>query len=213
MFDFGRTLVGMSAVALQASLFGEQPARDLVRVPLTRGAWVDLGSGWVDRPDELLAALLTRVPWRAERRQMYDNVVDVPRLTAFYAEDEPLPHPLLTTLREDLSAHYAVELGEPFVTAGLCLYRDGHDSVAWHGDRVGRSREQDTMVAILSLGSTRTLALRPRGGGDSRRFTLAHGDLVVMGGSCQRTWDHAIPKTNDPVGPRISVQLRVRGVR
>jgi alkylated DNA repair dioxygenase AlkB len=151
---------------------------------------------------------------------MYDSVVDVPRLTKFYAGDETLPHPMLVEAREALSRHYAPELGEPFVTAGLCLYRDGRDSVAWHGDRVGRSRDSDTMIAILSLGSARTLALRPRDGGPipgstakSLRYPLGHGDLVVMGGSCQRTWDHAVPKTSEPMGPRISVQFRVAGVR
>ena len=151
---------------------------------------------------------------------MYDSVVDVPRLTKFYAAGEQLPHPILLEARDALSSHYAAELGEPFVTAGLCLYRDGRDSVAWHGDRIGRSRDSDTMVAILSLGSARTLALRPRDGGaipgsstKSLRYPLGHGDLVVMGGSCQRTWDHSVPKTSEPMGPRISVQFRVAGVR
>ncbi|HET7399134.1 MAG TPA: alpha-ketoglutarate-dependent dioxygenase AlkB [Intrasporangium sp.] len=183
------------------------------RTGLTRGAWVDVRPGWLAAGDELFTALLRDVPWHAERRHMYDSVVDVPRLTKFYAAGETLPHPLLVEARDALSRHYAPELGEPFVTAGLCLYRDGRDSVAWHGDRIGRSRDQDTMVAILSIGSSRTLALRPRDGGPSRRFPLAHGDLVVMGGSCQRTWDHCIPKTSAPVGPRISVQFRVAGVR
>ena len=86
--------------------------------------------------------------------------------------------------------------------------------MAWHGDRIGRSRTQDTMVAILSLGAPRALLLRPNGGGaPALRHHLGHGDLLVMGGSCQRTWEHAVPKTAKPVGPRISVQLRPRGVR
>ena len=144
---------------------------------------------------------------------MYDSVVDVPRLQCFYGEGESLPHPLLTDMREQLSAHYASELGEPFVTAGLCLYRDGQDSVAWHGDRIGGSREQDTIIAIGSLGSARHLALRPRDGGPSQRVSLGHGDLVVMGGACQRTWEHAVPKTSAAVGPRVSIQYRVAGVR
>jgi alkylated DNA repair dioxygenase AlkB len=114
--------------------------------------------------------------------------------------------------RDRLTAHYAEELGEPFVTAGMCLYRDGRDSVAWHGDTIGRGAKADTMVAIVSFGSPRSLLLRPRGGGESRRFALGHGDLIVMGGSCQRTWEHAIPKTARPVGPRVSVQFRPRGV-
>ncbi len=188
--------------------------RGLTRTDLGEGAWVDERPGWLAGADTLLEALLHDVPWRAERRQMYDSIVDVPRLLSFYGEGEPLPHPLLVTAREALSDHYAPELGERFVTAGLCLYRDGRDSVAWHGDRIGRSTSEDTMVAIISVGSPRPLMLRPRDGGAAAvRLPLGHGDLVVMGGSCQRTWDHAIPKTAKDVGPRISIQYRVRGVR
>jgi alkylated DNA repair dioxygenase AlkB len=144
---------------------------------------------------------------------MYDREVDVPRLLSFYAEGEPLPDPILRDTRAALNAHYAAELGEPFRTAGLCYYRDGRDSVAWHGDTIGRARTEDTMVAIVSVGAPRPLLLRPRGGGETIRYALGHGDLIVMGGSCQRTWEHAIPKTARPVGPRISIQFRPRGVR
>jgi len=175
---------------------------------LTAGAWVDVLPGWLGNSDEVFERLLG-IDWRADRRKMYDNVVDVPRLLRWFGADETLPHPVLTEARAELSAHYADELGEPFVTAGMCLYRDGRDSVAWHGDTIGRSSRHDTMVAILSLGSPRNLMLRPRAGGrDSLRFPLGHGDLIVMGGSCQRTWEHAIPKTARAVGPRISVQFR-----
>jgi alkylated DNA repair dioxygenase AlkB len=183
------------------------------RVPLARGAWVDLRSGWLAGSGAVFGALVETVLWRAERRHMYDRVVDVPRLLCFYGEDEPLPHPALAAARDALSAHYQAELGEPFRTAGLCLYRDGRDSVAWHGDTTGRGSREDTMVAILSLGAPRALLLRPRGGGASLRYEIGHGDLLVMGGSCQRTWEHAVPKTARAVGPRISVQFRPQGVR
>jgi alkylated DNA repair dioxygenase AlkB len=210
------------------------------RTPLAHGAWVDLRRGWLAGSGAVLARLAQEVPWRAEKRQMYDRVVAVPRLLCFYGEDAPLPHPVLTAAREALSAYYGPELGEPFRTAGLCLYRDGRDSVAWHGDTIGRGRTEDTMVAIVSLGTPRPLLLRPRGkgagpggtggesppcageggmgrwaggGGTSLRFDVGHGDLLVMGGSCQRTWEHAVPKTSQAVGPRISVQFRPRGVR
>ena len=183
------------------------------RVPLARGAWVDLRPGWLEGSAAVFAALAETVPWRAERRHMYDRVVDVPRLLCFYGEGEPLPDPWLTAALDALNAHYVAELGEPFRTAGLCLYRDGRDSVAWHGDTIGRGSREDTMVAILSLGAPRALALRPRGGGRSLRFEIGHGDLLVMGGSCQRTWEHAVPKTAHAAGPRISVQFRPRGVR
>jgi alkylated DNA repair dioxygenase AlkB len=186
----------------------------LRRTRLSRGAWVDVLPGWVSGSDGLFLRLADEVPWRAERRQMYERVVDVPRLLSFYGEGDPLPDPLLDRARDALTAHYADELGEPFCTAGLCYYRDGNDSVAWHGDTIGRSRWEDTMVAIVSLGAARRLSLRPRDGGAAALgFNLGHGDLVVMGGSCQRTWEHAILKTAKPVGPRISVQFRPAGVR
>ncbi|MCZ2837593.1 alpha-ketoglutarate-dependent dioxygenase AlkB [Modestobacter sp. VKM Ac-2985] len=179
---------------------------------LSRGAWVDHLAGWVEGSDSVLDVLLGDIGWREDRRQMYDREVAVPRLLRWYGAGEALPHAVLAEARAALDAHYRPELGEPFVTAGMCLYRDGRDSVAWHGDRIGRSRTEDTMVAIVSFGSPRPLLLRPVGGGESRRFTLGHGDLVVMGGSCQRTWEHCIPKTTKPVGPRVSVQFRPRGV-
>jgi alkylated DNA repair dioxygenase AlkB len=208
------------SVSVQESLLdvAEEPvlgalAGAVRRVPLAGGAWVDLRPGWLAGSGAVFARLAETVPWRAERRHMYDRVVDVPRLLCFYGEDEPLPDPVLTAARQALNAHYGAELGEPFRTAGLCLYRDGRDSVAWHGDRYGRGSREDTMVAILSLGAPRAFALRPRGGGASRRYEVGHGDLLVMGGSCQRTWEHAVPKTAQAVGPRISVQFRPRGVR
>jgi alkylated DNA repair dioxygenase AlkB len=183
------------------------------RTVLFGGAWLDVRRGWLSGADALFRRLLEVVPWRAERRQMYERVVAVPRLLCFYAEGEALPDPALGAARRALDAHYGAELGEPFATAGLCLYRDGRDSVAWHGDTIGRGSTQDTIVAIVSLGAPRALMLRPRGGGPTMRHEFGHGDLVVMGGSCQRTWEHAVPKTAQPVGPRISVQFRARDVR
>jgi alkylated DNA repair dioxygenase AlkB len=182
------------------------------RTVLSQDAWVDVMPGWVTGSDDLFLRLQSDVPWRADQREMYDRVVDVPRLLSHYGIGAPLPDPLLLQACETLSDHYEAELGERFVTAGLCYYRDGRDSVAWHGDRIGRSRTADTMVAIVSLGAARRLSLRPRGGGPQIGFSLGHGDLVVMGGTCQRTWEHAILKTAKPVGPRISVQFRPKNV-
>lgn len=210
------------SVALQGSLLdsiddvGLRPLAGATRrTTLTEGAWIDLRPGWMTGADELFTRLARDVPWQAERRQMYDRQVDVPRLLSFYDEDDQLPDPVLGQARCMLSTHYADEVGEPLRTAGLCYYRDGRDSVAWHGDTIGRGSSEDTMVAIISIGAPRALLLRPRGGGPGRtiRHVLGHGDLLVMGGSCQRTWEHAVPKTARPVGPRISIQFRPRGVR
>jgi alkylated DNA repair dioxygenase AlkB len=210
-------------VALQESLLdlGDDAVPGALRperVPLSRGAWLDVQRGWLSGSAALFSRLAADVPWRAERRRMYDRTVDVPRLLCFYGEDAALPHPALDACRDALNVHYAAELGEEFVTAGLCFYRDGRDSVAWHGDRIGRGAAQDTMVAIVSLGEARPLLLRPAppasaADGPGLRYSLGHGDLIVMGGSCQRTWEHAIPKSARTAGPRISIQFRPRGVR
>jgi alkylated DNA repair dioxygenase AlkB len=207
------------SVAVQDSLldFGDEPAPTALRperVPLSHGAWVDIQRGWLEGSAALFGRLVEEVPWKAERRRMYDRTVDVPRLLCFYGKDAALPDRALDACRDALNAHYQDELGERFTTAGLCFYRDGRDSVALHGDTIGRGSSEDTMVAIVSLGEARPLLLRPRDGGSATlRYNLGHGDLIVMGGSCQRTWEHGIPKSARPTGPRISVQFRPRDVR
>jgi alkylated DNA repair dioxygenase AlkB len=202
-------------MVVQPSLFGfvgELGVAELgdavERRPLSGGAWVDLRPGFVTAADELFDVLAGAVPWREEQMRIYDSNVRVPRLLAHYAPGDALPHPVLDEARSALSAHYAAELGEPFVSVGLCLYRDGRDSVAWHGDRIARESPRDTMVAIVSLGATRPFGLRPKAGGPGLRLSVGHGDLLVMGGSCQRTWLHGIPKVASCLGARISVQFR-----
>ena len=139
--------------------------------------------------------------WEHHRRRMYERVVDVPRLVAELPEDGP-GHPVLAQAAEVLSRRYGLALSR----ISLAYYRDGRDSVAWHGDRLGCLID-DTVVAILSLGEPRRFLLRPAAGGASRAFELGWGDLLVMGGSCQRTWQHAVPKMA-LAGPRMSVQFR-----
>src|SRR3546814_15450671 len=113
---------------------------------------------------------------------MWDKVVDVPRLVHTYMPGDPLPHALLDDARDALSSHYVDELGEPFVSAGCCNYRDWRDSVAWAGDDPGRGRPQDTMAAIFSLGDQRRHQLRPHGGVRSVPFARGHRHVCAMGG-------------------------------
>ncbi len=199
---------------LQGSLFAAgdhigpgavAPAR---RIDLGRGAWFEIVEGWMRGADRLFETLAASVPWREERRWMYERLVEVPRLVAFYGEDEELPVPAMRAALDLLRAHYADEGGVALATTGLCLYRDARDSVAWHGDRIGRDSDDDTLIAIVSLGAPRRFLLRPKGGGRSVQLKPRAGDLVVLGGSCQRTWEHCIPKSAQAVGPRISVQFR-----
>lgn len=180
----------------------------VTRVDLSDTAWVDVRPGWLSNSDALFERLALQVAWHADVRQMYDRVVAVPRLVAHFGVGSRYPDAVLGQAQNALNDHYGRPPGQVFETAGLCFYRTGDDSVAWHGDRVGRAIERDTMVAILSVGAERTLSVRPKGGGEVRRFAVGHGDLVVMGGSCQRTHEHAILKSKQAIGPRISVQFR-----
>jgi len=178
----------------------------LKRIELAGDAWVDLVPGWLHGADTLLADLLDQVPWRAHEVPMYDQVLPEPRLSAWWGSTSDRPWPEhIPAVAEALTEHY----GERFDSLGANLYRDGSDSVAWHGDRV--YREGGTaLVAVITLGCARRFLLRPTGGGTSVRLRPGPGDLLVMGGTCQRTWQHCVPKTAQASGPRVSVTLRPR---
>ena len=186
--------------------------RTAERIELGRGAWVEHAPGWLAGADDLFVHLVEEVDWSQRRVAMYGRMLDEPRLTAWWADDEdPDGREALPAapggLRHLLAA-VGDRYGRPFDSIGLNLYRDGADSVAWHGDRTERHRAV-TDVAVLSLGSPRRFLLRPVGGGASRRFDLRSGDLLVMGGTCQQTFEHCIPKVAR-AGPRISATFRRR---
>ncbi len=178
----------------------------LVRHALDETSWVDYCPGWLRGADALFGVLLETGEWKQRTRHMYDQRVLEPRLTAGWsvsaaAADVP---PALPAMCATLSERYGVTFDSVWVN----LYRDGRDSVAWHPDRNGRVHVQP-LVATVSLGARRKFQLRPRGGG---RIGLVLepgcGDLVVMGGACQHDWEHCVPKTARPVGPRMSVTIR-----
>jgi len=153
--------------------------------------------------DEWFAAIREDVEWRHERRPMYDRVVDVPRLVAHFAAGEPLP-PAIAAAKARVEEHLAMR----FLSVGLNLYRDGNDSVAMHNDHTERL-EQDSPIALLSLGSTRTFRLHtiatPR---RSLAVALEPGSVLLMAGAAQDHWQHGVPKTSEPVGERISLAFR-----
>jgi len=132
---------------------------------------------------------------------MYDQRVQVPRLYAALPADGATPD-ILHHAQRLLNQRY----GEAFTRLSLGYYRDGQDSVAWHGDYVAREL-RSAVVATISLGAPRRFLLRPSGGGRSLAWSLGWGDLFVMGGSCQRTWQHCVPKRQQ-AAPRIAVMFR-----
>ncbi len=174
------------------------------RVQLDADSWVDHAPGWVRGADLLFERILEGRGWGQRTRRMYDQTVTEPRLTAGWnaSSGEALEPPILEEIRLLLAERYDRE----FDSVGFNLYRDGTDSVAWHGDRIPKEVEEP-VVALVSLGEPRRFLLRPRGGGVSRVFVLGHGDLLVTGGQTQRTWEHSVPKAAQ-AGPRVSIAYR-----
>jgi alkylated DNA repair dioxygenase AlkB len=194
-------------VLRQLDLFASgRPAFDhrfatLHRRTLSHGAWVDHAPGWVNGHDVLFDELERGLRWRSETMKMYEKVVPVPRLLAA-VPGEGVGQPLIEQMRAAISARY----GEAFIHTTAALYRDGRDSVAFHGDTTARDMPE-ALVAAVSLGAPRRCLMKPRDGGAPIAFRLGRGDLVVMGGTCQRTWRHGIPKVAD-AGPRIALMFR-----
>lgn len=194
-------------LAVQPSLFDAEPPRfdpqfrGLVRHWLDDEAWVDHLPGWLRGHRALFEELDGSVRWKAERREMYDSVVEVPRLLAHLERGADTPA-LVGEIADALSDRYDVA----FDQWSVALYRSGSDSVAWHGDQVARELALAHVVTV-SLGSPRRFGLRKVGGGGRRALSLGWGDLVVMGGACQRTWQHCVPKV-PAADPRMVLMYR-----
>lgn len=176
----------------------------LERIQLDPESWVDHAPGWVSGSDLLFECLVDSLDWGQRSRRMYDQEVTEPRLTALWrkSSEKTLEPPILEEMRVLLSKRYDIE----FDSAGFNLYRDGRDSVAWHGDRIKKGIDKP-LVALVSIGEPRRFLLKPRAGGNSRTFMLGRGDLLVTGGRTQRTWLHSVPKVAK-AGPRISIAFR-----
>lgn len=177
----------VTASICQRSLFGslepdyDATFRELTRLDLDERTWVDHAPGWLSGADRMFDELAAELPFRQRTGiRMYDRLVDEPRLSAWWSKAgrHPEPMPILRDIRESLAVRYE----EPFDSIGFNLYRDGSDSVAWHGDR-HRHVVTNPVIAIVSLGAPRPLKLRPRGGGTSLSWSLGNGDLFVMGDS------------------------------
>jgi alkylated DNA repair dioxygenase AlkB len=199
-----------AALIWQQCLFAfEEPSVDAsfaaaARIELDDDCWVEHVPGWLHGADLVFAELVAKLAWRQREVVMYDKLLPEPRLTAWWSDpDVEPPLPVLLDGISALSARYH----RPFDSVGFNLYRDGRDSVAWHADRE-RFHLENPVVAIVSTGTPRPFQMRPKGGGDSRAWALAPGDLLVMGGACQHQWEHCVPKSSAVHGPRLSIMFR-----
>ena len=193
-----------SLLAVDVTVEVDRSFSALQRIQLDPTAWVDHAPGWVSGADSLFEEILSGRDWGQRSRRMYDKRVKEPRLVAPWnaASGKTLEPPILEEIRLLLSERYE----RTFDQVGFNLYRDGKDSVAWHGDRIKKEIE-DPIVALVSVGEPRKFLLRPKGGGASKTFMLGRGDLLVTGGKTQRTWEHSVPKVAK-AGPRISLAYR-----
>jgi alkylated DNA repair dioxygenase AlkB len=193
--------------AMQALLFeqGMQRIADERTGPITYqpGAIApEIAASW-------FTTLLDGVDWHAGSRMMYERRVDVPRLHSHYAIDDPaLPKVLGAALERVTTQVHA-----PFNSIGLNFYRDEHDSVAPHNDKLDELVPHQPIV-LLSLGATRTMVIRRKTPPHLKtELELEAGSLLLMGWNAQLHYDHGIPKLRRPVGPRISVAFRVKPQR
>lgn len=164
---------------------------------------------WPDFIDAALAGhwfeqLCKGAEWQHQRRPMYERVVDVPRLQAWYAlQDLPAASPLSAML-----AAVQMAVPAPYTSVGLNLYRDGQDSVAMHHDTLHMLVPHQP-IALVSLGAPRRMNIR--GKRDNARalgIDLMPGSLLVMSHASQITHEHGIPKTTRAVLPRMSAVFR-----
>lgn len=193
--------------AYQTTLFGQgEPAlrvdASVERVDLDDTAWVEMVRTWLTGADALFDRLARELSWRGGRRPMYGRLVDEPRLHARLDPHDPASVVVIGSMTSWLNDRYGPGINANFAN----LYRGGSDSVAWHADRIGVERI-DPVVALCSLGGPRRFGLRPKNGGSGLRLLLASGDLLVMGGSCQHSWEHCVPKMAS-APPRMSLTFR-----
>ncbi len=187
------------------------PLPTVQRVHLDRRSWVDVVRGLVIDPERAHAELLATTRWQQGRHFRYERWVDDSRLSARQSGHDR--HPSVAQVETWLVRRYRVR----FTGAVLTQYRHERESLGFHRD-TGMTWLDDTLVAVLSYGAQRPWCLRPET--DKQRFaddddwhdvvdlSPAGGDLLVMGGACQREWLHAVPPMLGAVGNRISAQWR-----
>ena len=163
--------------------------------------------------DDLFRHCLADLDWRQERVRLFGKEVAAPRLSACYGQPGLAYRYSGVTRRcaawtaplREATETIGREVGASFNFVLANRYRDGSDAVGWHADD---ERGIAPVIASVSLGAERAFRVRPREGGGSTAVLLAHGDLVLMWGRCQRDFRHALPRTRARVGVRVNLTLR-----
>jgi alkylated DNA repair dioxygenase AlkB len=171
--------------------------------------------GAISQPHEVMAALLTSVPWQSRQIQMFGRWVDEPRLSSWHGDPNAhyrysginlQPQPWTTELRV-LKKICEEACGASFNSVLANLYRDGQDAMGWHSDDEPELGPEP-VIASISLGAARRFDLRHRVTKETVQVALGAGDLLVMSKSSQRSWMHQVPRTAKVKEPRINLTFR-----
>jgi alkylated DNA repair dioxygenase AlkB len=181
------------------------------RLWLDDTAWVDVARGWLPDHERVYREVLEQADWQQPKNWRYEKHQPEPRLTAWGGSASQ--HPDLVAATRWLERHYKVTFGG----YALAQYRNGFDGQGFHRDDDMKWTE-NTLIALVTLGAQRPWYLRPRSHrnrhdlenkGATHDLHPSGGDLMVMGGTCQRDWEHSVPQLRDRlVGIRISAQWR-----
>jgi alkylated DNA repair dioxygenase AlkB len=156
--------------------------------------------------DHYFTVLRETAPWQQRTRKMYDKIVLDPRLTAWYGGPNGLEWTSELLL---IKALVEVECKIAFNRVLLNYYRDGNDSVAWHSDTLPVGGKHHA-IASVTFGDTRVFKVRHKSRKDPGiDIPLTHGSFLLMGETMQDHYEHHVPKTARPVGPRINLTFRV----
>jgi alkylated DNA repair dioxygenase AlkB len=157
--------------------------------------------------DHYFGLLRETTPWQQRTRKMYDKIVLDPRLTAWYGEPNGLEW---TDELLSIKAMVEQECRVAFNRVLLNYYRDGNDSVAWHSDTLPADGKHHA-IASVTFGETRLFKIRHKTRKDVGQLNipLTHGSFLLMGETMQEQYEHHVPKTSRPVGPRINLTFRI----
>jgi len=181
---------------------------------LADGGTVDYRPHFFDpeEADRILHFLKQGIPW-AQEVSTFGR--PFPRLTQYYSDPgvsysySGVTHRSLpwTPVLADIRRRVEEAAQARFNSLLLNYYRDGQDSIGYHSD-AEPELGQNPVVPSLSFGGVRTFVLRHNKSREKRTFDLAHGSLLLMGGTLQHHWQHAVPKTARTVGERINLTFR-----
>ena len=173
--------------------------------------------GWLPqaRAAHLYACLKHELEWQQGNVKVFGRWHPIPRLQAWYGDPSaiygysgkpltPTPwHPELSQLRDEL-ARYGIRSNAVLAN----LYRDGNDKVGWHSDNE-KELGRHPVIASISLGSTRTFQLKHKRTNERIDLELESGSLLLMAGTLQANWLHALPPRKRITESRINLTYRM----